>query len=100
MTKLTLGLITTFAIVSAGTAYASPCGVELCLSNFSAAKNVNECKNEMDEFFEIVKKKHGKFSPSRTLSARRSYLYNCESGNDAHKEAILATFGHIVKPSY
>ncbi len=45
-----------------------------------------------------IKKKHGKFSPSRTLKARRDYLYKCESGNTSDKERILAKYGAIVKP--
>lgn len=81
-------------------ANASPCGVELCLSDFEAATNVNECKSEMDEFFSIIKTKRGKFSPSRTLKARRDFLYRCESGNDMEKESILARFGAVYKPSY
>ena len=81
-------------------ATASPCGVELCLSDFEAATNVNECKSEIDEFFSIIKTKRGKFSPSRTLKARRDFLYKCESGNDMEKESILARFGAIYKPSF
>lgn len=81
-------------------ASASPCGVELCLSDFDAATNVQECKKEMDEFFSIIERKHGKFSPSRTLKKRRDFLYRCESGNDIEKESILARFGAVYKPSY
>ncbi|WP_372865831.1 TrbM/KikA/MpfK family conjugal transfer protein [Pseudomonas sp.] len=91
----------TFAILAPSISVAgSPCGAELCLSDFKAATNVNQCNPEMDSFFKIVKKKHGKFSPSRTLKARRDYLYKCESGNTSDKERILAKFGAIVKPSY
>jgi hypothetical protein len=81
-------------------ASASPCGVELCLSDFDAATNVQECKKEMDEFFSIIERKNGKFSPSRTLKKRRNFLYRCESGNDMEKESILARFGAVYKPSY
>jgi len=90
----------TFAILAPSISVASPCGAELCLSDFKAAANVNECSPEMDSFFKIVKKKHGHFSPSRTLKARRDYLYKCESGNTSDKERILAKYGAIVKPSY
>jgi len=81
-------------------ASASPCGVELCLSDFNAAKNISECKPEMDQFFAIIKRKRGKFSASRTLKARRDFLYSCPSGNTAEKESILARFGAVYKPSY
>jgi len=79
---------------------ADPCGTELCLSDFDAAKQIKDCKPHLDEFFSIIRTHHGKFSPSRTFKARRDYLYKCESDNIKEKEAILAVFGAIYKPSY
>jgi len=101
MNKLTTTLcLTVLTAISASAAWASPCGAELCLSDFNAAKMALGCKSEMDSFFSIKRTKHGKFSPSRTYQARRDYLYKCESGNTAQKEDIMAKFGTIDKPSY
>jgi len=86
--------------VGLNTALASPCGAELCLSDFNAAKMAAACKTEMDDFFSIRRTKHKKFSPSRTYQARRNYLYKCDSGNTAQKEDIMSKFGHVYKPSY
>jgi len=92
--------ITALALIGTSAALASPCGAELCLSAFKAAKMAVGCKSEMDDFFSIKRTKHGKFSPSRTYQARRDYLYKCDSGNTAQKEHIMSKFGHIYKPSY
>ncbi len=100
MKKISLAGAMFIAAAIPVSAMASPCGTELCLSDFDAASNLSECKPEMDEFFEIVKYRKDKFSPSRTLKARRDYLYKCESGNDTDKERILAKYGAILKPSY
>jgi len=98
--RIAIFTVTVFMTVSLNTALASPCGAELCLSSFKDAKMAVGCKSEMDSFFSIRGKKHGKFSPSRTYNARRDYLYKCESGNSAQKEAIMSKFGHVYKPSY
>jgi len=92
--------LTVLASIGTSAALASPCGAELCLSDFKAAKMAIGCKSEMDSFFSIRGKKHGKFSPSRTYNARRDYLYKCDSGNKAQKEAIMSKFGYVYKPSY
>jgi len=92
--------IMTLATILSTAALASPCGAELCLSDFSAAKMAAACKSEMDDFFSIRRTQHGKFSPSRTYQARRDWLYKCDSGNTAQKEDIMSKFGHVYKPSY
>lgn len=89
----------TFAILAPSISVAgSPCGAELCLSDFDTASNIQQCEPEINSFFKIKKKKNGHFSPSKTLKARRDYLYKCESGNTSDKERILAKYGAIVKP--
>jgi len=101
MNKLIATLtITALAAIGSSVALASPCGAELCLSDFNAAKMAVACKSEMDGFFSIRRTKHGKFSPSRTYQARRDYLYKCDSDNTAQKEDIMQKFGHVYKPSY
>jgi hypothetical protein len=75
-----------------------PCGTELCLSNLTVAMDAQGCQEHIDGFFSIIKYKHDKFSPSKTLKARKSYLEQCESGNDSDKTRILAKYGMILKP--
>lgn len=97
--KKTLSAITLASILGfAANVQASPCGVELCLSDYDTAVNLNECSSEINEFFAIIAKKRGKFSPSRTLKKRRDFLYRCESGNTTDKERILAKYGAIYRP--
>lgn len=100
MRKVSYALVAMFAtaVFVPSIAMAEPCGTELCLSDYEMAMDAQGCKEHIDEFFKIKKKKNGHFSPSKTLKARRSYLYQCESGNDSDKERILAKFGAIVKP--
>lgn len=101
--KKTRPALLVIALVGAGlpvAAMASPCGTELCLSDFRAAANAQECKQETDEFFEIIKFRHGKPHAGRTRKARRNYLDRCESGNTAEKAGIIATFGAIYKSPY
>ncbi|MDH0960907.1 TrbM/KikA/MpfK family conjugal transfer protein [Pseudomonas chengduensis] len=99
--KNTIFAFLALAVALPMAANASPCGAELCLSDFEAAKESDgACDDEMDSFFEIVERHKGHFSPSKTLKKRRDYLYKCESGNKMDKERILAKFGSIIKPSY
>jgi len=98
--KTLIGLTAAAAFIASTFSLASPCGAELCLSDFNAAKMAAACKSEMDDFFSIRRTKHKKFSPSRTYQARRDYLYKCDSGNTTEKERIMSKFGYVYKPSY
>jgi len=98
--KTLMALAASATLLASGFTLASPCGAELCLSDFNAAKMAAACKSEMDDFFSIRRTKHKKFSPSRTYQARRDYLYKCDSGNTTEKERIMSKFGHVYKPSY
>lgn len=86
------------AALFSSAAMADPCGTELCLSDYKAAMNLQQCDSHVDDFFSIIKYRKDKFSPSRTLKARRDYLYKCQSGNTTDKERILAKYGAILKP--
>jgi len=100
--KNSMAIIAASVLAAIGTsaALASPCGAELCLSDFRAAKMAVACKPEIDSYFSIRRTKHGDFSPSRTYKARRDYLYKCDSGNTLQKEYIMQKFGHVYKPAY
>jgi hypothetical protein len=87
-------LVSTSSVVFAG----DPCATELCLSSKADADKTMMCKPPVNAFFAIKKKTAGAFDPWKTLKARRSYIYKCQSGNKKEKEFILATYGMIVKP--
>lgn len=100
-TKALAACIVSAICVLPTVAHADPCGTELCLSDFSAAKkDISTCQEDLDEFFSLVGKKHGHFDPGRTLEKRRKYLNKCPSGNAVFKADILSKYGSIVKPSY
>jgi len=96
MKKMFLVLLL-FGLGVTGTAFAgSPCGAELCLSDYDEARKVGAaCKQEIDDFFAIKAKHDGDFSKSRTYKKRRDYLYKCDSGNTEAKERILALYGRL-----
>lgn len=53
------------------------------------------CKQPIQDYFDIVKRKHGKFSPSRTYKARWDYLQKCSSAQGSDKSRIQAKFGTV-----
>lgn len=95
--NLTLATAVIGFSLSSAVSAKEPCASELCLSSKKAAKETVMCKQPIDDFFSIKKKTAGAFDPGKTLKARRKYIYDCESGNTAEKEQILATYGSIVK---
>jgi len=98
MKKLFLAFfLSLFCMGVTGTAFAgSPCGAELCLSDYEEATKMGAgCKQEIDDFFAIKAKHDGDFSKSRTYKKRRDYLYKCDSGNTEAKERILALYGRL-----
>lgn len=56
------------------------CETVLCMSGLVQGVGVvNNCSGPVKDYFSIVKKKRGKFSASRTSSARLSFLNSCPS---------------------
>jgi len=78
---------------------ADPCGAELCLSSYKAAKMAIGCNKEIDAFFSIKKKRkhhgHKIYDKAKTYRDRRKYLYQCDSGNTEAKERIMAKYGFL-----
>lgn len=67
------------------------CKILLCMSVSGSAPNA--CRSGIKKFEKIRKTKHGHFSPSRTVQARRKKLDECDGGDMAKKEAIIAAWG-------
>lgn len=72
------------------------CATIMCLSGKGKEKGGMMCKQAIDDYFDIKKYRHGKYSEERTLIARTSYLNQCSSDNNEEaKVRINATFGIV-----
>lgn len=55
-----------------------PCETVLCMAGMLQGKNiVTGCDGPVADFFDIVKKKKGKFKPDATQDARREFVNQC-----------------------
>ncbi|MEX5684829.1 TrbM/KikA/MpfK family conjugal transfer protein [Pseudomonas silesiensis] len=55
-----------------------PCETVLCMAGMLQGKGtVDGCAGPVADFFDIVKKKHGKFKPDATEDARREFVNQC-----------------------
>lgn len=84
------------ALLAGPAAADDACATILCLGgSMLGGKGGAMCKQPIQDYFDIVKYKHGKFSPSRTFRARGKYLEECESGQDSDKARIQAKYGAV-----
>ncbi|MQT57765.1 conjugal transfer protein [Pseudomonas sp. FSL R10-0399] len=76
-------LITIALAAQAAPAFAKdPCETVLCMAGMLQGQGtVDGCDGPVNDFFSIVKKKHGKFKPDATQDARRQFVNQCESDN-------------------
>ena len=92
-------IITTAAIVFSSQIYADnkSCATVLCLGgNLLGGDGGSMCSSAVDDYFDIKKYRHGKFSGSRTSKARKEYLDKCKSeDNRINKERINAKWGMV-----
>lgn len=72
-----------------------PCTVFLCMAGKVRGERPSECTGSNKTFFKIVKKKKGKFKPSQTFDARKSFLSNCPSADPKEVSKILSKFGKV-----
>lgn len=72
------------------------CATIVCLGgSMIGGKGGMMCKEPIQDYFDIKKTKHGDFSPSRTLKARKDYLDDCESEKEGNKARIHAKYGMV-----
>nr|WP_031943382.1 TrbM/KikA/MpfK family conjugal transfer protein [Pseudomonas sp. NFPP33]AGH89248.1 hypothetical protein [uncultured bacterium] len=73
------------------------CGTILCMSGtMQGGSGGSACKGPINDYFDIKKFRKGKFSPSKTASARKSYLDKCDAPDSASDKArINAKFGTV-----
>jgi hypothetical protein len=80
------------------------CGVLICLSTDNIKSGGAACALSMGEFFEIVEyhKVSGKTVPDflDTAKERKKMLKKCEGASSSDINAVIATWGFVIKPSF
>ncbi len=73
------------------------CETILCIAGIMmGGSGGSACKSAIQDYFDILKFRKGKFSPSRTASARGSYLAACPSSeNKANASMINSAYGGV-----
>lgn len=69
------------------------CEAVLCLSS---PQRPSECSSALNRFFGIKKFKKGKFSASRTKSARTQFLQLCPDAGDKNLAALVGAIGSTL----
>lgn len=71
-----------------------PCGAIMCMSQMGSSPK--ECKDSVQDFFDIICKKHGDFSGSCTAAKRRQKIMDqCPQADKQKREQILAKYGRV-----
>lgn len=90
--------ITSTLILTTGTAQASDnsCGMVLCLGGrILGGSGGSECSSYEKKYFNIIVKKKGKFSASRTAKERDKELKKCAGGDSQIVSKIGDKFGGV-----
>lgn len=96
MKKIVLTALICAALFSNAAMAKDACATIMCLGGTATGKGGLMCKQAIDDYFDIKKYRHGKYSEDRTLAARTSYLNQCSSDNNEEaKVRINATFGIV-----
>ncbi|UVL66989.1 TrbM/KikA/MpfK family conjugal transfer protein [Pseudomonas sp. B21-031] len=74
-----------------------PCATVLCMwGKLKGAGVVDNCSDPVNDYFSIVKKKHGKIKLSQTSDARQSFLDQCETADPKATKSINNKFGKVI----
>lgn len=98
MKKLLSVVVVTLSLTLPATpAFAgNACKTVLCLAgSIMGGKGGSACKSPIQDYFDILRFRKGKFSPSRTLSARQSFLNQCSSAAAENKSLINSMYGTV-----
>lgn len=96
MKRIVLSLIISSALISNIAMAKDACATIMCLGGTATGKGGLMCKQAIEDYFDIKKYRHGKYSESRTLTARVSYLNQCSTDNNEEaKFRINSTFGTV-----
>lgn len=93
-------LLLVFSIIyfASFNSYASdPCAVVLCMyGKATGSSGGGDCSSAEKSFFKINSfGKKGRFNPSKTADARKSFLGSCPTANPKDIEKIIKSFGRI-----
>jgi hypothetical protein len=86
-------------VLLGGNCYAADsCATIVCLGGSMKPLNGQGglmCKQPIQDYFDIKKRKHGHFDPGATYVARQRYLDQCKEGSDIEKTRIQSAFGTV-----
>jgi hypothetical protein len=88
-----------FAVCLLGstTASADSCKTVLCMyGKLTGNSGGSECSSAEADYFNIIKKKHGDISWSRTATARGQFLNSCGGADSAINKKINDKFGKVM----
>lgn len=89
-------LIFSMVIFSSPVIAADACEVVLCLYGKTMDNSGGgECHSAEQSFFNIVKRNRHGFLPDHTADARKSFLLECSSANQAIISQIINKFGRV-----
>ncbi|WP_210461823.1 conjugal transfer protein [Pantoea ananatis] len=75
---------------------ADPCEMVMCMwGKVTGNSGGDDCKGPEKAFFDKVKKKKGKFSPSETADARKEMLMGCKGADPLSIAEIISKFGRM-----
>ena len=70
------------------------CGAILCLAGeMTGSSGGGECSRYLEQYFSIIERHHGDFSPSRTARKRMDFLEQCPSGNSDTRNQVNDRYG-------
>ncbi|MFN2098380.1 conjugal transfer protein [Pantoea agglomerans] len=71
-----------------------PCATVMCMyGKVTGNSGGDDCKGPEKDFFDIVKKKKGKFQASKTSDARKTFLVECKGADPSSIAEIISKFG-------
>jgi hypothetical protein len=72
-----------------------PCKVVFCMFGHLKGENPSECRGAVNHYFNIVKKKKGKFKPADTAKERLKFMNSCPGGDSDSIKQINNKFGRL-----
>lgn len=96
MKKILSAIAMSLCLVTGSAVAADSCATILCLGgSMLGGKGGAMCDDPIQDYFDIKKYRHGKFSESKTFRARQDYLEKCKDGSYTDKARIQAKYGMV-----
>ncbi|EPG9766460.1 TrbM/KikA/MpfK family conjugal transfer protein [Escherichia coli] len=92
--KLQLVVLSVALAFTAGTANAAdPCETALCMFGKLKGENPAKCDPAVQDYFNIIQKKHGDIRWDATAAARQEFLDSCPKADNKFNKLINDKFG-------